>query len=146
MLSPMPWWMWLAGGFVLLVLELVTPSGFFIMFFGAGAILTGVLTSAGLVTGVVGQWFTFTAMSVGALLLFRGKLQARVEPRQRPPIDSLIGEIATPTAAIAPGAVGRVTLRGSSWEARNEGDTLLAADQRCRVKHVSGLQLGVVAE
>ncbi|MEZ5418680.1 MAG: hypothetical protein R2708_15255 [Vicinamibacterales bacterium] len=73
----MPWWMWLAGGFVLLVLELVTPSGFFIMFFGAGAILTGVLTSAGLVTGVVGQWFTFTAMSVGALLLFRGKLQAR---------------------------------------------------------------------
>ena len=40
--------MWLAAGFVLLVLELVTPSGFFIMFFGVGAILTGVLASVGL--------------------------------------------------------------------------------------------------
>ena len=40
--------MWLAAGFVLLVLELATPSGFFIMFFGVGAILTGVLASVGL--------------------------------------------------------------------------------------------------
>lgn len=142
----MPWWIWLAGGFVLLVVELVTPSGFFIMFFGLGAILTGVLASVGAVTGPVAQWFTFTALSVVALLLFRGKLQARVEPHQRPPIDSLIGEIATPADTIAPGAVGRVTLRGTTWEARNEGPSPLAAHQRCRVKHVSGLQLGVVAE
>ena len=49
-------------------------------------------------------------------------------------------------AATAPGAVGRVSLRGSNWEARNEGDTALGANQRCRVTRVSGLQLGVVAE
>lgn len=146
MLPAMPWWIWLAGGFVLLVVELVTPSGFFIMFFGVGAILTGVLASIGAVTGPVTQWFTFTVISVAALLLFRGKLQARVEPHQRPPIDSLIGEIATPADTIAPGAVGRVTLRGTTWDARNEGATPLVANQRCRVKHVSGLQLGVVAE
>ena len=47
---------------------------------------------------------------------------------------------------MAPGAVGRVALRGSNWEARNEGDTALGANQRCRVTRVSGLQLGVVAE
>jgi membrane protein implicated in regulation of membrane protease activity len=47
---------------------------------------------------------------------------------------------------MAPGAVGRVELRGSSWEARNEGDTPLGANQRCRVTRVSGPQLGVVAE
>ena len=142
----MPWWSWLAGGFVLLVVELVTPSGFFIMFFGVGAILTGVLTSTNVLAGTVAQWFTFTVLSVGALLLFRGKLQARVEPQPRPPVDSLVGEIATPTVDIEPGAVGRVMLRGTSWDARNEGHTVLAANQRCRVKHVSGLQLGVVAE
>lgn len=142
----MPWWIWLAGGFVLLVVELVTPSGFFIMFFGVGALLTGVLASTGAVTGPAAQWFVFTVLSVVTLLLFRGKLQSRVEPHQRPPVDSLIGEIATPTAGIAPGAVGRVTLRGSSWEARNEGHTALEANQRCRVKHVSGLQLGIVPE
>lgn len=138
--------MWLAGGFVLLVVELVTPSGFFIMFFGVGAILTGVLTSMDVLAGAAPQWFTFTALSVVALLLFRGKLQSRVEPQPRPPVDSLVGEIAMPADTIAPGAVGRVMMRGTSWEARNEGDTALGAQQRCRVTRVSGLQLGVVAE
>lgn len=146
MMPPMEWWMWLAGGFVLLVAELVTPSGFFIMFFGVGAILTGVAASAGLVTAPVTQWFLFTVISVSSLLLFRGKIQARVEPDTRPPVDSLVGEIALPVEAMAPGAVGRVALRGSNWEARNEGDTALGANQRCRVTRVSGLQLGVVAE
>ena len=145
-MPPMPWWMWLAGGLVLLVVELATPSGFFIMFFGIGAILTGVLASMNVLTGPAPQWFTFTALSVVALLLFRGKLQSRVEPHQRPPIDSLIGEIAMPASDIEPGAVGRVMLRGTSWDARNEGPITLSANQRCRVKHVSGLQLGVVAE
>lgn len=138
--------MWLAGGLVLLAFELVTPSGFFIMFFGVGAILTGVLASVHAVTTPAAQWLVFTVISVLSLLLFRGKVQARVEPVSRPPIDSLVGEIAFPVAAMAPGSVGRVTLRGSDWEARNEGHTTLDAHQRCRVTRVSGLQLGVVAE
>jgi membrane protein implicated in regulation of membrane protease activity len=142
----MDWWMWLAGGFVLLVAELVTPSGFFIMFFGVGAIVTGVAASAGLVTGPATQWFLFTVVSVASLMLFRGKIQAQVEPASRPAVDSLVGQIALPAGDIEPGAVGRVMLRGASWEARNEGHTTLTANQRCRVKHVSGLQLGVVAE
>lgn len=138
--------MWLAGGFVLLVAELVTPSGFFIMFFGVGAILTGVAASVGAVSAPAAQWLVFTVISVLSLLLFRGKIQARVEPGTRPPVDSLVGEIAIPVETMAPGAVGRVALRGSNWEARNEGDTALGANQRCRVTRVSGLQLGVVAE
>ncbi|MBP7776957.1 MAG: NfeD family protein [Acidobacteria bacterium] len=142
----MDWWIWLAGGFVLLVLELVTPSGFFIMFFGVGAILTGVVASTGALTGMAAQWLIFTVISVLSLLLFRGKIQARVEPVSRPPVDSLVGEIAFPVESMPPGAVGRVALRGSNWEARNVGDTPLGANQRCRVTRVLGLQLGVVAE
>jgi membrane protein implicated in regulation of membrane protease activity len=143
----MEWWMWLAGGFVLLVLELVTPSGFFIMFFGVGAIVTGVLASLDVLAGLPAQWFTFTVASILCLLLFRGKIQARVESSgARPPVDSLVGQIALPIETIAPGEVGRVALRGSNWEARNEGDIALGANQRCRVTRVSGLQLGVVAE
>jgi len=33
----MTWWMWLAGGLVLMVAELATPSGFYMLFFGVGA-------------------------------------------------------------------------------------------------------------
>ena len=143
----MVWWMWLAGGLALLAVELVTPSGFFVMFFGVGAILTGLAASVGVVTGPVAQWTLFTVASVLSLLLFRGKIQARVE-HTGPllPVDSLVGDIAFPAEAIAPGAVGRVVLRGTSWDARNEGDTPLGANQRCRVTRVSGLQVGVVAE
>ena len=139
--------MWLAGGFVLLVAELVTPSGFYIMFFGVGAILTGAAASVGAVTGPVTQWLTFTVISVLSLLLFRGKIQAQVE-RSGPllPVDSLVGEVAFPVDAMPAGSVGRVSLRGTTWDARNVGDTALGANQRCRVTRVSGLQLGVVAE
>ena len=146
-MAPMEWWMWLAGGFVLLVAELVTPSGFYIMFFGVGAILTGAAASVGAVTGPVTQWLTFPVISVLSLLLFRGKIQAQVE-RSGPllPVDSLVGEVAFPVDAMPAGSVGRVSLRGTTWDARNEGDTALGANQRCRVTRVSGLQLGVVAE
>jgi membrane protein implicated in regulation of membrane protease activity len=105
-----------------------------------------VAASAGLVTTAAVQWFVFTILSVVSLLLFRGKIQARVEPVSRPPVDSLIGETAFPTVVLAPGAVGRVTLRGSTWDARNDGPTALEPNQRCRVTRVSGLQVGVVAE
>ncbi len=143
----MDWWLWLAGGFVLLVVELVTPSGFYIMFFGIGAILTGAAASVGAVASPVTQWLTFTVISVLSLLLFRGKIQARVESTgARPPVDSLVGEIAIPVEGIAPGAVGRVSLRGSTWEARNESTVGVYANQRCKVVRVSGLQVGIVAE
>ncbi|MGE0362568.1 MAG: NfeD family protein [Vicinamibacterales bacterium] len=142
----MDWWIWLAAGFVLLVLELVTPSGFFIMFFGIGALAAGLLGGAGLVTTAWVQWLVFTAVAIGGLLLFRRTIQARVEASAAPPVDSLVGEIAVPLEGIAAGAVGRVTLRGSTWEARNDGGTGLYAHQRCRVIRVSGLQLGIVAE
>ena len=39
--------MWLALGLVLLVIELATPSGFFVMFFGLGALTVGVLDAPG---------------------------------------------------------------------------------------------------
>lgn len=143
----MTWWIWLAGGLALLAVELVTPSGFFVMFFGVGAILTGLMAGVGLVTGPVAQWTIFTVASVLSLLLFRGKIQSRVEHSgPRKPVDSLVGEIAFPVETMASGEVGRVTLRGTTWDARNEGDTTLGANQRCRVTRVSGLQLGVVAE
>jgi membrane protein implicated in regulation of membrane protease activity len=143
----MDWWMWLAAGFVLLVFELVTPSGFFIMFFGVGAVVVGLLSGAGLVATPWVQWLVFTAVSVACLLLFRGKIQARVEASgARPPVDSLVGEVVIPVEGIAPGAVGRVSLRGSTWEARNDGTVGVYANQRCKVVRVSGLQVGIVAE
>ena len=44
----MTWWTWLLLGLVLAALELATPGGFFILFFGLGAIVVGILELLGL--------------------------------------------------------------------------------------------------
>jgi inner membrane protein len=141
----MEWWMWLAGGLVLLVIELVTPSGFFVMFFGLGALTVGALARLGAISEPWLQWLVFTATSLLYLVLFRGRLQDRVEEAPRD-VDSLVGELAVPRERIQPGEVGRVDLRGTLWNARNEATHLLEPGQRCRVTRVDGLLLLVQPE
>ena len=71
--------MWLAGGLVLLLIELATPSGFFVMFFGLGALTVGVLERLGAFEAAWFQWLVFTLTSVIYLLLFRGPLQKKFD-------------------------------------------------------------------
>ena len=44
----MTWWMWVALGLVLGAIELATPGGFFVIFFGVGAVIVGLAELAGL--------------------------------------------------------------------------------------------------
>ena len=141
----MDWWLWLAGGLVLLLIELVTPSGFFVMFFGLGALTVGLVEGIGLLETSLAQWLTFVASSLAYLLLFRGRLQRRVD-RTTGGVDTMIGEIATPRERIQPGELGRVDLRGALWTARNDATAFIDAGQRCRVTRVDGLIVGVEPE
>lgn len=138
--------MWMALGFVLLVLELATPSGFFIMFFGLGALTAGVLASVGLAQSGLAQWLIFTVASVGYLVVFRSKLQERFQAPPPVDVDSLVGVLAVPQETLEPGGVGRVEVRGSMWSARNLGAAVLNPGQRCLVVSVDGLLLGVRPE
>jgi membrane protein implicated in regulation of membrane protease activity len=141
----MEWWLWLAGGLMLMLFELATPSGFFVMFFGLGAITVGILARVGLVGDARMEWLIFTVTSVVYLLLFRGRLQKRMQ-QPAGAIDTLIGEMATPRERIEPGAIGRADLRGALWNARNESTTTIDAGQRCRVTRVDGLLVYVQPE
>lgn len=142
----MDWWMWMALGFVFLVLELATPGAFFIMFFGLGAITAGVLAGLGVAESSLARWLIFTIASVGYLLVFRRKLQKRVQAPPQVDVDSLVGVLAVPQEPLQPGAVGRVEVRGSTWNARNLGPAALNPGQRCLVVSVDGLLLGVRPE
>jgi len=133
-------WMWLAGGLILLVVELATPSGFFVMFFGLGALTVGVLTLLGVIGQPWLQWLIFTIASLIFLAVFRGRLQTRVE-QPRIDVDSLVGELAVPRERIAPGDVGRVELRGTLWNARNTATESIEVGQRC---HVTGVDAGLL--
>ena len=89
---------------------------------------------------------SFYGASVGYLLLFRRKLQKRVQTPPQVDVDSLVGVLAVPQEPLEPGAVGRVEVRGSTWNARNLGTAALNPGQRCLVVSVDGLLLGVRPE
>lgn len=141
------WWHWLVFGLFLALLELVSAGGFYIIFFGLAAILVGVLASLGIAGGVSTQLLLFSVISVASLLLFRNRLVERfqVSP-QAPPIDDLVGEAAVVTEEVAPGGVGKVELRGTTWSARTGGVATLPRGARCRVARVDGLLLYVEPE
>ncbi len=70
----MTWWLWIVLGLILLGLELSTPGGFFIAFFGAGALVVGLLTGSGLAGPVWLQWLLFSILSIVFLIFFRRPL------------------------------------------------------------------------
>lgn len=142
----MEWWLWVAGGLALVVAELATPSGFFIIFFGLGALTVGLLTGLDVMIRPWAQWLSFSVLSVAYLLLFRDRVQAKVQIPPPPNVDSLVGVLAIAQERLLPGVVGRVEVRGSSWSARNSSDVTLDAGQRARVAAVDGLTLTVIPE
>jgi inner membrane protein len=144
----MLWWYWITLGFILALLEMATPGGFFLLFFGIGALVVGLLTLAEVSGPAWIQWLLFSGVSVAALLLFRGRLLRRMrrDDWMRGPVDALTQDIATTLEEIAPGSIGRVELRGTAWSARNMGGGVLSKGQRCAVQRVDGLTLYIVPE
>lgn len=140
----MEWWLWVALGLVVLGIELFTPSGFFLLFFGVAALVTGALAAIGLGGSLALQVLLFTVLSVAGILLFRRALVVRfARGGALREIDSLVGETAVAVETLAPGALGRVELRGSTWTARNGGGVRVERGHRCTVERVDGLTLWV---
>jgi inner membrane protein len=142
----MTWWLWEVLGLALAAIELATPGGFFVIFFGVSAIVIGALVLGGLVVTAWIQWALFTVMALVALRLFRRPLLARLQMREKDDVDSFIGEIAVAAADIPPAGHGRAELRGTTWSARNVGPSLLRAGQRSRVVAVHGLTIDILPE
>jgi membrane protein implicated in regulation of membrane protease activity len=63
-----------------------------------------------------------------------------------PDVDSMVGELATVLEPLKPQAIGKVELRGSTWNARNAGITLLEKHTLAKIVRVDGLTLWIQAE
>ena len=137
----MSWWIWVLGGLVLLLAEILTPGGFFVVFFGFGAILVGAAKAAGWPGPAWAEWLVFTVLSVATLVFFREPLMRRFNLKDGKPVDRLEGETALVTEEVAPGGVGKAEMRGASWTARSSATVALARGQRCKVERVEGLTL-----
>jgi membrane protein implicated in regulation of membrane protease activity len=142
----MAWWIWVLGGLLLLVAEVTSPGGFFAVFFGAGAILVGVLKGLGWGGPAWAEWLVFTVLSVVSLALFRKPLMRHFNLVPAKPVDRLEGESAVVQEEVPPNGVGKAEMRGSSWSARTAGGQALKPGQRCRVEKVEGLTLWLRSE
>jgi membrane protein implicated in regulation of membrane protease activity len=144
----MPWWLWILLGFALLAGEMLTPGGFYFLFFGVSAMVVGGLVWAHLGGPAWLQWMLFSLIAIVCLVPLRGRfvrwLGAGEEPGRT--IDTLVGEVAVLLDDLAPGVVGKAELRGTAWTARNGGERPLRKGERGRVVRVDGLTLWLQAE
>jgi len=138
------WWLWAILGLALAGLELSTPGGFYLLFFGIGALAVALLTATGAIGATLPQLLWFSALSIGASLLFRRRLVELLTPdAPSRNMDSLVGETAVALENIAPDAFGKVELRGAAWNARNADGLNVTRGQRCVVERVEGLSLWI---
>ena len=141
----MPWWGWIIVGAVVLSAELLVPTDFFLVFLGASALLVGLLGLLGWQGPGWAQWLVFAIAALISLVYLRRWLRSRLRPPTRVD-DTLAGEITVAGEALAPGASGRVELRGTTWSARNVGGEPIAPGDRARVESVDRLTLLVRRE
>ena len=142
----MTWWLWTLLGLALLILEVHTFGGFFLMFFGIGALAVGLLAAVGVAQADWLQWLLFSVLSVLTLLFLRRPIMTKLAPPGGDRVDNLVGETAIVAEEIPPGGIAKVELRGTVWSARNSGNTALRPGTRTRVERVDGLTLWVRAE
>lgn len=140
----MSWWIWVLIGLLLLSMEFVS-STMHLGLFAVGAFVVAILVGVGLHIPLWGQLVLFTSTSIISLLFIRPILVRKLGLNVKKHIDTLVGEQATAMEDIAPATIGRAELRGTTWSARNVGETSLARGQRCVVAHVEGLMIHVRA-
>lgn len=144
----MAWWVWVIVGLLFLASEVATPGGIVMLFFGAAALVVGILLAFGLDGPVWLEWALFSVLSVVSLLTLRGPILRRMKAHDGQPddVDSLVGAWAVALGDLAPDAEGQAELRGSTWSAQNVGPEALVSGQKCRVTRVNGLKLYVRGE
>ena len=143
----MEWWAWIAVGAVLLGSELgFVDAQFHLVFVGASALVVGLLDLSGLLPAVWMQWLLFAVLAVFSMVTFRRRIYERMR-RQLPAMkQGPAGETVVLPAALQPGETCRLEYCGSSWNAVNGGESLIAAGQRARIDRVNGLTLVVHGE
>lgn len=139
----MIWWYWMFLGLALVGAEMMSPGGFYLLFFGIAAVMVGALTGLDVIQADWLQWLLFSIAAILSLLLLRGPLIRLTQRHPPQAMDTMIGETAILIDALQPEQTGKVELRGSTWGARNVGTTSLSAGQRATVIKVDGLMLWV---
>ena len=139
-----PGWLWLIGGVLLLILEVIAP-GFFLVFLGAAAMATGLFTLL-FSLGTAPQLALFALYAVIAVLVGRRFYANRTADSTDPLLNDragrLVGKSVTVVATVDEHS-GRVRVGDSEWSARG-GPAQVG--ERVRITGIDGNCLKVEAE
>jgi membrane protein implicated in regulation of membrane protease activity len=140
-----PAWLWLIGGVILLIAELIAP-GFFLMFVGAAAIATGAVALL-LPIGVALQLALFAVLAivvarVGGKRAYAMRYDYSSHPTLNEPVGRLLGKVVVVVEPVDAHS-GRVRVGDGEWSARGGP---AAVGDRVRIVDVDGNCLKVEAE
>jgi len=138
-----PGWLWIIGGVLLLIAEVIAP-GFFLVFIGAAAIATGLFTLLfGL--GTVPELALFALYALLAVMVGRRFYANRASDSADPLLNDrgrrLVGKVVTVVVAVDEHS-GRVRVGDGDWSARGGP---AAVGERVRITGVDGNCLNVEA-
>jgi membrane protein implicated in regulation of membrane protease activity len=140
-----PAWLWLIGGVLLLIAELIAP-GFFLIFIGGAAIATGLL-SVVLPLPVAAQLALFAILAflsarVGGRRAYAMRYDYSSDPNLNNRVARLLGRVVVVVEAVGSHG-GRVRVGDSEWSARGGP---AAVGERVRIVDVDGNCLKVEPE
>lgn len=140
----MHWLIWVIGGIVLALAELVLP-GLIALFLGAGAVVTGLLVLGGFIPDLIYQLLAWIFLSFAFFFLFRDRIMKyfpALESRDMRTEDQVMtGKIVEVTEDIEPARPGRVHVHDTSWQAVSRHS--LKAGSKVRITGREGLILTV---
>ncbi len=140
-----PHWLWLIGGVILLIAEVIAP-GFFLMFIGAAAVATGLLALL-LPIGVAVQLALFailalTVVRFGGRRAYASRYDHTSDPLLNDRVGRLLGRVVVVVQPVDANG-GRVRVGDSDWSARGGP---AAIGDRVRIVDVDGNCLKVEPE
>jgi membrane protein implicated in regulation of membrane protease activity len=138
------WWLWMGLAAIFIIGEIFT-EGFFLLWFGVGAILAGLLAIFG--AGPAWQWAAFVVASAVLFAVSR-RFADRFTHKQPPGIgaDRLIGRLGVVLEDIDNlENVGKVRIDKEEWRAESDDDDRIAAGTRVQVVRLDGTHAVVKA-
>lgn len=136
--------MWGAAGALLIIADVVFGS-FFMLFLGAGALITGALVWAGLLPDPAWQWIVFAAVSGIGVLAFRKKLLAWFGPDSNNKYNEHAGQRVEVVETIPAQGNGKVKYRGTEWLASSKNGVEIGAGSAAVITGNDGIVLEVEA-
>ncbi|MFP5358100.1 MAG: NfeD family protein [Gammaproteobacteria bacterium] len=111
------YWHWLALGFALLILEMLLPTGFVLLWVGVAAVVVGAVTWLVPGLGWAVEFTLWGGLSVASILLWRAKRQP-LAPSDQPQLnrrgESYVGRTFTLTEPLVNG-IGKLRVDDSQW-------------------------------